>query len=664
MIRFCFVFCLIHLFIFLIKINISSAQINSIELERYLELITDDEDQTELLEQLEDWLETPLDLNKATKMEMLMIPGFPPKSVNQILGKRKKQPFSSLGQVKNLLRMEEDIWNWVSQFLTVKAIQPRILKGDMRIRLSRPLEESKGFLEDRFSGGPVKSYQRYRLRYNEIQIGGVLEKDSGESSLVDHKVIGLEKTWGKSGRLVLGNYTLNIGSGLAIWSPFSIRKGSAPFYTTRRSNRTIRLHYSAFEADYFQGIAIKKSFGGLQAAGWMSDIKVDAGLTDSGELSGFVQTGLHRTETEKGKLNNARIRMLGGLLGYRWSDGFQIQLVAFKTDFDPEIAKDSNEPKEFNLAGKNLTVMGINLRGDFENGAYFAEVAWNENRDGAIILGGMKELSNLKILGLYRNYSPRYDNPYAHGFGERDGTNNETGWYIAMKYRPIKTATFTIWFDQFKTPWKTFNTRLPQVGSDSYFEWHQKINPLFRFYLRYTHETKTSDESIPAESPLFGKALLPFAKKRLRLHLQYKIQKDLEMATRIEAVRYSLSSSIHNLIKSKIDEGWIIYWEMRKSAPKSFLTGGTRFTFFNTQSFDARLYQFEQSVPGVLANKLLFGRGVRWYVFTKLRLSKNFIFSAKYASTRYEDRQTIGSGLDTIFSPVRHDISLQLDVKF
>ena len=52
--------------------------------EKYLEQIEDVSEQSQLLEQLEELLKHPLNLNIATKQEILMIPGFPEKSVKNI----------------------------------------------------------------------------------------------------------------------------------------------------------------------------------------------------------------------------------------------------------------------------------------------------------------------------------------------------------------------------------------------------------------------------------------------------------------------------------------------------------------------------------------------------------------------------------------------------
>ena len=57
----------------------------------------------------------------------------------------------------------------------------------------------------------------------------------------------------------------------------------------------------------------------------------------------------------------------------------------------------------------------------------------------------------------------------------------------------------------------------------------------------------------------------------------------------------------------------------------------------------------------------LFGHGIRFSGTMGYELwSKRIRLELKYAVTRYFDRKTQSSGLQTIFSPVKNDISLQL----
>ena len=87
-----------------------------------------------------------------------------------------------------------------------------------------------------------------------------------------------------------------------------------------------------------------------------------------------------------------------------------------------------------------------------------------------------------------------------------------------------------------------------------------------------------------------------------------------------------------------------------------------RVIFFDTDSFDSRVYEFENDVRGVFANPALFGRGMRWYALVRLKIAAFLGVSAKYAETYRDDVKTMGSGADAIARNVMSRLNIQLDI--
>ena len=227
--------------------------------EKYLEQYEDISDQSQLLDQLEDLLKHPLNLNTASLQEMLMIPGFPEQLAHRLIEFRKKRgEFYAASQAKETLNIDEELWLWISRFVTVtEEKQPTQWQANSRIRFFYPIDRTRGYVEKKYGGTPLKIYQRYRAGIpGKFQVSILFEKDGGESNLNDHHVYNIEYQWQYlRTRIITGNYTVNLGMGLILWSPFAVRKGSAPFYSVRRSDRIIRPYTSSFEANYFRGVA-------------------------------------------------------------------------------------------------------------------------------------------------------------------------------------------------------------------------------------------------------------------------------------------------------------------------------------------------------------------------------------------------------------------------
>lgn len=630
--------------------------------EKYLELNDETEGQTYALEELERLMENPVDLNSAALQEFSVIPGFPIEGARAIL---KNRPFESLQQVQRLLNVDDDQWNWLRQFLTALPVKNRArVYAQARIRWARPFEASRGFAEGRFEGGIAKIYQRFRVgRKNSFRFGALFEKDSGEQALSDHFVFSFEKQWGEKGPvLILGDFRVRLGMGLIVAPPFSTRKGADIFSVTRANKRAFMPFVSTSESGYFRGVGLRVSYGSLQLGGWISDLNVDAGLTTQGEISSLDMTGLHRTETEKAKMGSAHNRTIGGFLGYMSEIGMALEVAMLTTEFSPGISPNNNEPEGWRLSGSEARYLGVNLRGRIGQVAYFGEIARSHLDANAFLIGAARHWPDIKILIIRRHYSKRYDNPFAQAFGEQSGARNEQGWYLATELK-LKLARISLGFDQFKTPWRTYSNNMPQSGSEVFLQWHQKVNRNFRILLRISTDTKLDRYRDSTQPAYYQRNLIPFSRSRFRLHFSSMLNKEYRMAGRLEKVNYGPQAATSSSEKGSIRRGWLCYWDFRRTSSANQLLGGARFTFFDTESSDAQLYEFEQDLPGVVSNKALSGRGVRFYLYLQKQLASIYRISAKYSVIRYTNRQSIGVGWDEINSPARHDISVQLDVR-
>lgn len=660
----CFALLLICISIFYVGLQ---AQITHPDLEKYLEQLEDATEQSQLIEQLEDLLKQPLNLNKATLQEMLHIPGFPEKGAYAILQAQKsKKKITSIDQAKELITDDEELWDWLSQFITVKEKkQPLSWHLGGRIRFQQRQEKSKGFEKNIYEGSPSKIYQRYRFTIpGRLRVATLFEKDPGETKISDHQIFNIEyKLSSLRSKVIIGNYTVNLGFGLMLWSPFSVRKGSAPFYSVRRNDKVIRSYLSSFEAKYFQGIAVQSNPGSWEFIGWASDLKNDANITDNGFISSFYESGYHRTTLEQEKQNKAVIKSKGISIGKTIVKNFKIQLNKMDLEFNPEIQSSNSEPLDFQLYGKKQEYSGINIMGNLGSFNAFGEIVWQNSHGLATIAGTKGQWKRTKLLILHRYYSPKYFNPFSQGFGETSTTNNESGWYIAFLFSPVSKSKITLAADQFTSQWKTYFSPSTQRGSDFYLQWEQRVNSSFRFYLRYTNDSKAQLLVRKLEAPPLRELMIPTNRDRIRFHFTMNFTKDSQINGRFETVRFSTSPQENHFIQPSSKNGWLLYWDFRTKYFSNSLIS-SRVTFFDTPTYDTRLYQFENDLPGILSSKLLYGRGVRFYVILKFELWQKFQFSTKYASTRYENRETIGSGWDEINSPVEHLFSFQLDWDF
>jgi len=114
-------------------------------------------------------------------------------------------------------------------------------------------------------------------------------------------------------------------------------------------------------------------------------------------------------------------------------------------------------------------------------------------------------------------------------------------------------------------------------------------------------------------------------------------------------------------LSGRKERGCLLLQDFQLTVTERLSVGG-RLVFYQSDSYDSRLYEYETDLRGVFSNPGLYGEGERWYLVTRYALDKTIILSAKYAETRKEGVSTIGSGMNEIRADVDNRLALQLDV--
>jgi hypothetical protein len=98
----------------------------------------------------------------------------------------------------------------------------------------------------------------------------------------------------------------------------------------------------------------------------------------------------------------------------------------------------------------------------------------------------------------------------------------------------------------------------------------------------------------------------------IRTGFIYQLKNNFRFRSRFEYVNVEYKNFSGN------NKGYLFYSDIR-FIPLKKMTFDTRFIFFNTDSYDSRIYEFENDIQGVMSNVPLYGEGRRWYVVLKYR---------------------------------------------
>ena len=283
-----------------------------------------------------------------------------------------------------------------------------------------------------------------------------------------------------------------------------------------------------------------------------------------------------------------------------------------------------------------LTAYGTVTVGDY---AVFGEVA----RDPDGTLGGLGGFSlrvraRLEALVLARAFSRDFVSLHGYAFGERNGaTQNEYGLYTGLKVRLHRRWSLSTYFDQYRFPWLRFGVPRASAGHDALVR--LTFRPQSWLQVSVQGRTETREEAARYRTGRWElEGLRPETRTTLRLEASYLFSKALRLRARGEVARFSAP-------RESASHGFLLYHDVRWDA-RSWLRLHARLLLFDVESFDARLYAYEDDLLYAFAVPVFSGRGQRSYVLARLRLREALELQMKYAATVFEDVSTVGSGLD------------------
>jgi hypothetical protein len=112
------------------------------------------------------------------------------------------------------------------------------------------------------------------------------------------------------------------------------------------------------------------------------------------------------------------------------------------------------------------------------------------------------------------------------------------------------------------------------------------------------------------------------------------------------------------------DLGWLIAQDINLDLLESRLSIDARLAFFQTDSFDAAIYAFENDLPLTFTVYAHNGRGRRVFVNLRYQIFSQIELAARYANVLRDDVATIGSGNERFPSNNPSTFSLGLRAQF
>lgn len=652
-------------------------------IDQILELITrdpsEDSDYSDLVERLNFYQRSPMDLNKASAEQLKELIFLSPIQINEIINhKIKNGPFMDELELQSLQSFDNEVIKLLLNFVKVGVYSPLqnlsvsklIQKGnhDVIFRMGQILQNQAGFSsadsskQPNYQGSPLKILTRYRFNYsNTLALSLNMEKDAGEQFFDKNRNKGFDfysgsisyRGQGALKRIIVGDFALQFGQGLTMWSGSGFGKG-AGITTIAKQDFGLKPYSSVNEASFLRGLSASFNLKKFLLTPFVSKKKIDASLSNSGtEIGSMNISGLHRTTSEIENRNRLNSSIYGANIQYN-TRNFNLGFTSYKTYFSTPFAIGKSLYEQYEFRGSSLTNFGFYYDYAFKNTYFFGETAYSLNSGYGIINGLMTSLSpRVSLVLLHRKYTKNYHSFFNQSVAEASNAVNENGFYAAMSLKFDSKWDLFIYSDFFKFPWLKFRVDAPSAGYEILAQLNYKMNKKFKISTRFKQQLREENRADLEDA--FG--LETVDKQNFRFELIYTLNDRFTLRNRAEVVRYQKGYSMHEM-------GFLSYQDIIYKPLSSKLSGNLRFGIFDTESFNSRIYAYENDVLYSYSVPAYQGKGIRFYSNVRYTFFRGLDLWLRYANTFYYGVESIGTGNDQIIGNRRSDVRLQIRFQF
>jgi len=649
-------------------------------------------DYSDLFNDLEYLKKHPINLNTTTAKELLETNLLDDIQINNLLNHIiKNGKLISLYELQSIDGFDLETINKILPYVYISfnekqryfSLKEMIDNGSNQvfIRYQRTLEEKEGFSDisdsalaaspnSRYVGTPEKLFVKYRFTYyNNISWGITAEKDPGEVLFKKDTIKGgfdfysahfFLRDFGIIKALAIGDYSLQFGQGLTLWTGLGTGK-SSDVANIKKNAIGIKPFTSVDENLFMRGAATTIGIKGFELSTFFSKHKIDANITGADSLnsellyvSSLQETGYHTTRSELSDKDAITETIFGSHLAYQ-NKRINIGATAYKTIFSANLVKDLQPYSQFVFNSKENTNLGIDYSYILRNFNFFGEVSRSENGGIAYLNGVLMSLdAKVSLSIMHRKYDKNYQALFSNAFAENSSIANEQGIYLGIVLKPYRFWTINAYADNFTFPWLKYRVDAPSKGFDYLAQANYKPSKKIEIYFRIRQENKQINNTNTVNIIDF---IDKTVKQSYRFNASYAVSPSFSFKNRVEIAKYKVGNEA-------TQNGYLVYQDVSYKQLKSPITFSIRYCLFDTDTYDSRIYAFENEVLYAYSIPSFYYKGSRAYVLVKYRVNRHIDLWLRLAQTYYANKNVIGSGLTEIKGNKKTDVSAQVRFKF
>ena len=620
----------------------------------------------ELLEQLEERAQTPINLNQTSREELEALPFLTAQQVEDIMEYLDRyKPVRSLGELQMIKGLDYHTRRLLQHFVVAgeerkpsvwPTMDDLLKRGHHRITATGkiPFYERRG---DR--NGYLGYKYRHDLRYqytlgNCIKAGITAAQDAGEPFFTNKNSWGYDqynyyvqlRDFGRLEELNLGHYRVQMGLGLVMNTNFRLGK-LAMLQTMGRSMHTLSAHSSRSVGDHLQGIAATVRFAKQwRVTAFASYQTIDATLNNNGSARTLLYSGYHRTPTEMEKKHNTGEADLGASIG--WKQGtLHINANAVYTHYDRPLQPQQNALyRTYAAQGNDFLNMSLDYGWNNHRWAFSGETALNKKGAVALIhTANCKVTDQLSLMLLHRYYDKRYTAQHANSFREGSSIQNEHGIYLGATWQPSRSLYLQGYADYAHFSWPRYQVSAISDAFDALLATRYS-RKRWTWNLRYRMHIRQHDDDTK-------KLIVNQTGHRLRMAIDWSAASTLTLRTQGDGVVVSEQDSNSRGVMV----GQQVRWQQR------WLKVTGTLAWFHSDDYDSRLYQYEPSMQYDFSFPAYYGHGIRYSLMAQADIGRHLALTTKLGVTNYFDRSVIGTGQQQIDQSSMADLLVQLSIK-
>jgi hypothetical protein len=652
-------------------------------MESILSMGSETSDYETILNELEYLQKNPLDVNKVQKEELQKLPFLTDFQITSLLEYREENgALLSIYELQLIYGFTDEVIGMILPYVKVSdQEQTRDFRlseiskqgnHEVVLRTQRVIEKARGYSvfdsvagDMHYPGNPWLINARYGFEFKDhLRAGLTVEKDPGEDFFKGSNRKGFDfnsafvmvNEAGPIRSAIIGDYRLAFGQGLTLWSGASPGKSSLVMSIVKRQD-AIKAFTSADENNFFRGLAACATWGKCTFTGFYSSKLRDANITDSltsGRIlfSSFQESGYHRTLSETADEKSVREEVYGGNLVFR-NNFIKLGSTLVHYQFN-KFMEAGNNPKDiYDFSGNNLLNWGIDYSISLKKIQLFGETSYG-NHYWATMNGALFNVNKYASFSLlYRNYGAGYFSLHSAAFSEGSSDSNEEAIYAGLVIHPAAKWKISGYADFYRFPWLKYGVSAPASGSDYLVQVDYSQNKNIGMYFRLKYKSKPEDD-LP-DSQLMPE-ISEIQHTGIRYHINYRLNDKLSMQNRLEIIKVNPGSS-------GTSHGFLLYHDIEYKIKKIPVTIDFRLAWFNTGSYESRIYAYEQDMSTGFSFSPLYDEGYRTYLMARYDF-RTMSCRIRIAQTNFYNKTSIGSGPDEIKGRTRSDIKLQLIARF